>query len=992
MKPIILLLFLIINILFFGVEDVINTKTKNGYTAGLSVPSKTNQDSISNSVNQRAGRTDVLSGIKSEYEQELYITQTAGYRTITGEILAAEAAISESVAKRTAEINPKTTDPNGIEAPKSSEMHFEDARKKYLEAIDALKTARQKKLPALPENCDRDMWFGGHIFIHDDANKWQPAPGTTGWDYRWIPQRNMDFERIMKSYGLDFMAATAPLYSWKLHETEKGVFDFSVAGYYLSELQKMGIYTTVNSFEGRSGGIDLPDWFKEKYSGKYEFIDNKGETLLQHAMSVVPIATEYVDQLEWRNDMKDFVVQATNHASKFDNVVFDCISPEQMYWGASVPYTPEFMKGFPNWLQDKYLSVKKLNEVWSANYSHFNEIIPPGTGRKDLRNSDWENKYNVDNSTAAIYDYVTYAEDAMVHFERDKRSWVDDGSGNNLNVLGGKGPDRYVNAWAEFARSGINLWKAKGNDKGISNCDIYSKEPFDWIINLDLITSINNHGGFAIEYNSSDRGDQTSYGMTSDEYRICMWSGIGHGLKGGNIWGLRRLPPMGYSRKFSCVDENNLPFETGMEVIRLNNQSRILSQIMGGALTPRENVAVYFPHETFNQKYHFKNEFPWAVEICGLHELLCKAGYHVKFISDENIEEISNYKVVIMPYSPIIPQKSNSTIHNYVRNGGRLIAFGMPAHKTELFQPVETLIAEPLKQVFGAEISPSARKSGNIELPGNSFISIPEEYTFTESSIGMKRICLESKPFVQEEKYAPSLFDIKPVTAEPNLTWEDGSSAVIKNNYGKGTSAFCGFLPGEKYMASAPNEKIDMQSWIKDLIGIEPELSVDNQNIETGLLKNENGYFLVLVNRAENTENVKVNINIDEITKKNKGEEYDLLRQTEGKWESKSLMVSIEPQMPVLFYFPIEKTTSIHEKQTEKQVVLFPNPATGFISINGIAQNNSTATIYSVNGQKIKEYDLMDHNRISLTGMTPRVYILTISTQKENRIYKFIKE
>jgi hypothetical protein len=495
----------------------------------------------------------------------------------------------------------------------------------------------------------------------------------------------------------------------------------------------------------------------------------------------------------------------------------------------------------------------------------------------------------------------------MAGFEYDKRSWVDEGSWGRLNVLGGKGPDMYFASSADFARTGVNLWKARRNDKGISNCDIYSNEPFDWILNLDLITSIHDHGGFAIEFNSSALGEQISNGLTDDEYRACMWSGIGHGLKGGNIWGLRRLPPMNYSLRHSCVDGDNLPLAIGMELIRLNNQSRLLSELMSGALPPRERVAVYFPHETFNQKFNFKDQYPWAVELCGLHEMMYKAGYNMKFISDENIEEIDGFKTVVIPYAPIIPQKTNTALHDYVQNGGRLLTFGIPASHDELMVPSESVIAEPLRQVYPAKLSVSSRSSGVISDGNEVLVSIPDEYVFTESAFGNLRKCLESKPYVQLEKYPPLLFDIDSASAEILAEWEDETPAIIENTYGNGSSVFCGFLPGEKYLPAASGEQVKMQSWIRGLMGVSPCLVLDNQHIESGLLKNRYGYFLVLVNRSDEIQSFKLEINVPEIEETDQGRMYDLLRQAESSRVGGELTGSIEPRMPLVYFSPVNK-------------------------------------------------------------------------------------
>jgi hypothetical protein len=854
-----------------------------------------------------------LTALQSEYRSELAKTKEGGYRTLTGEILGAEAAISEAVAKRGAALPQSNSDPDGKEASRPWRMHHRDAHDKYIQAIAALQTAQNEKLPALSRDGNRDMWFGGTYRVFVEGSSWAGIEMTkdASEDMAWRKGRSMEFERVMKSYGLDVMTVAGAPFHWSTIEPVKGGYDFSVSDYYLTELEKLGIYTDVNIFpEGRSGGKDLPDWFKEDYQGQFEFIYADGSIGLSHNMSIIPVSEKYTIDMPWVSDMKSFAREAGRNVKKHSNILFVISSPEQMFWGRSYPYTQAFTDGFRIWLEEKYEEIHNLNHRWGSTYTTFDEVEAPRfSNRRSMRAFEWEKETGIKNSAPAVYDFVTFTEDAMCAYEADKKSWIDEGSEQAADLLGGKGPDMYFLPRAGFARSGLNLWKTKGNDRGYSNCDLYSVEPADWALNVDMVTSINGHGAFAIEFNRSDRGLAPNWhlfrGMNDWEYRTCIWTGIAHGLKGGYFWELLRLKPLKWGIDYAAIDEDFLPLDIGMEIIRSNRQTALLSEVMSKALVPREQVAFYFPHETFNQRFNFKDEYAWAVEMSGLHELLIRSGYAPYFLSDENIEEVYNYPVVIVPNAPMIPEKSNQVLTEFTARGGHLVAFGMPARVDELMRPVD---GRPLRDVFSTEMTPSNRTAGSLELSGIS-LSLPETYTFTPEALGKKRTAVESKSFVQSDTYAPFNLELKPTSGKTYGTWLDGTPAVVKSDYVSGTSIITGFLPGQKYLVANEAERENMQHWLRELMGVTPPITGNNQHIMSHVLKNKNGYFLVLVNLSDDSQSTSLSLNFLKETDTPVVEfpdgnvRYDLLRQLPGVWEEHQISVTLEPHMPAVYLF-----------------------------------------------------------------------------------------
>jgi beta-galactosidase GanA len=832
--------------------------------------------------------------------ESIAAARTNGVRTLTAEILAAEAGIHQAVADKSEGLSVDMFDTEGFEASRPPEFHRQQAAEKRARAMAALQTADTQNLDPLPRTSSRDMWFGGHYFVHDDTSPWK-EPDT---EFNWFPGRSMAFEQHMLDLGLDVMQITAPLFSWKNHEPEDDQFDFSTARHYLQSTQDMNIFVRFNAFEGRSGARDLPEWFEKRFQGDYEFIDHEGKTWMKHTMSVTPQPSRFVPESPWREEMQEFTEEVSKFASQYTNIIYACFSPEQMFWGESVPYTPAFVDGFTIWLQEKYDSIEHLNAAWSGSFSSFEEVYPPNVRRRAARAYEWEKETEAKNSPQAIYDYHTYAEDAMVEFEREKSAWIRGHIPEEVAMFGGKGPELYFNAHAEFARAGLNLWKSRGNDRHMSNADMYSSSPADWAINTNMAVSINGHGSFALEYNSSDRvGHDVHRSMDAETFRQCMWVGIGHGMKGGAFWGLRRLPPIQWSLTYASLDENNLPLDVGVELIRLNNQTRLISEVMAGALPPMDDLALYFPHETFNQKYLFRDEFAWSVELNGLFELLDRSGYSVRFISDENIEEIEDFPVVIMPYSPMVPEKSQQALSSYVASGGHLVAFGAPAKVDHLNQAYGTWPPEPLAKTFGATVSGKNDQAGTISSDNMPLLHIADEYVLSTETLGM-RVSAESKPFVQRDTYKPLRFGIDTSGAVALASWQDGAPAVVSNLFEEGRAALAGFLPGTEYMSGDSSKRHDLKTWIKTLLEIEPTLHPENPEVQCSVLKNDKGSFLFLVNLTDSEQLGVVGLNMEKFPAVNEGAHFDLLEQHPASFSDGKMKTMMQPAQAVVYFFP----------------------------------------------------------------------------------------
>lgn len=816
---------------------------------------------------------DVWRTTLTERYDELYSAgQLDGCRTLTGEMLYEAAQTRLAVYDQNVLIQPEQSDPAGRDYSLPAEDHLLKGLHLLADAGDVLEASRRMNLPALPRGGSRDMWFGGTYFIHSGVNDWQPSGS---WSEQWGVGRSMEFEELMKSYGLDYLVPFAPTYAWKLVESPEGSFDFSADEYYLSEMERLGLYTKVDLYEGGSDGSHLPDWFTSQYAASWRDIYSDGEQMTGSVMALRPVVPEYMGtNTLWLPQLQNFVQSATQSATNYSSVAFYCLSGEQVWWGRSTSYHPDTQAGFPVWLENHYGSLSNLNASYQSAYASWNEISPPPVERATVEETSWGASNGVGRTARIIEDYHTYTEDLLADYEIQKSDWIA-AIDPSTPVTGGRGASFYYHKGG-FCRSGYNGWKLTQAERGYANCDLYSSLPQDWNLDLDLTISYSGKPGYAVEFNAVESQTGTvTRAMAPGDFRTCMWSAIGHGLKGGSMWGLRRLEPWNYSPNFSVLDEYSLPLETGIELIQLNNQTRLLSQVLSGAMPVQGPIALYFPRDTFDYQRMLLDDdsvwnnpcmgYPWAVELRGMHQLLNSMGFSIRFITEATLSQLAGVEALVMPWTPLISESAMQAISDFTTAGGTVITAGAPGRQNEYFENYPDWPGGAFASLFGVSASGPESVSNRQLTAASGILQMPGEYSLDPDTLGRGLVYspyFDGKPYpALKPYYVPWRHVLQTNDAAVIAQWDDGAAAITERAAGSGRAVLVSTLPGTLYETSGDSQRVELRELMTDLLGdIRPEACSLNPAVETALLENENGCFLICVNRSDTIQEAEVQV------------------------------------------------------------------------------------------------------------------------------------
>lgn len=169
----------------------------------------------------------------------------------------------------------------------------------------------------------------------------------------------------------------------------------------------------------------------------------------------------------------------------------------------------------------------------------------------------------------------------------------------------------------------------------------------------------------------------------------------------------------------------------------------------------------------------------------------------------------------------------------------------------------------------------------------------------------------------------------------------------------------------------------------------------------TGEIKNGKTFFSwTTLSEVNNNHFILEKLNVDNKT-------WEKIEQIKGAGYSASTIdykISVEKQdgyfrLKQVDYdgvFDYSKTIFLTPEETKTDYTIYPNPAKNVININIIENNSMVSNVVITNsvGQKVSTFELKNKENLDLdiSDLVKGVYYVTISTIKEGKTYKLIKE
>jgi beta-galactosidase len=375
-----------------------------------------------------------------------------------------------------------------------------------------------------------------------------------------------------------------------------------------------------------------------------------------------------------------------------------------------VCFCPNTIRRFQGWLRKKYGTLERLNEAWYRQFVSWDEVEP---GR-----------------LSTILSYTDYI---------DWKAFIADKLGEDLRA-------RYEAVKAGAPRSvatshaaGVGLfssphwWEGQSDDWTMARqVDYYGTSLYPkhsafvdrdvaWRgALLDFTRSFGyagGRGGFWIGELQAGFGtiaQNVSPPVTPEDLRVWTWSALARGAKGICDYAWYPMSTGYESGGFGLVHLDGTLTErsrTAGAIARVvdRNQALFLA-----ARPPRAEVAV-----VYDPLAHFVGGRQRATayggpqgevagierdSLLGVYRALFPTNVPVDFVHADHLAapDLAGYRLVVLPYPPMLPARAAAELREYVRSGGALVAEARAGWNDETGRAAETVPGLGLSEVLGA--------------------------------------------------------------------------------------------------------------------------------------------------------------------------------------------------------------------------------------------------------------------------------------------------
>ncbi len=666
-----------------------------------------------------------------------------------------------------------------------------------------------------------------------------------------------DLEQI-KSLGFNTVRTWV---EWTHSEPQEGDYDFSNLKL-LSELaNETGLKVFIQVY-----GESAPDWVGKKFpDGLLEA--HSGDKIIPQS------APGYcIDHPGVREAFAKFYTEMAKVASQYPNFYgWDLWSePHMVQWGhpgwipnAQYCFCPHTQHRFRLWLMKKYKTLNNLNKAWYRTFENWEEVAPPryNTILSYTDYIDWKN-----------FIYQKMAEDLRLRYDAVRKA-----DKNGVITSHASPPSIFSSPKGSGAEDDF-LMADQVDHYGISQYPKHNR-PGEWIrsnfmIAAEFSYSANKkNGGYYVgEFQAGfgTIGLRIGDEVTPEDHHIWFWTSLATGARAVNIYayypmssgyesggyGLinldgtltERAKSIGQTARF--VDQNQSLFLDSKpvepEIALVYNP---LSQMVGGSSRFGAGEA---------QPSHTKS-------LIGYYRVFADNNIPVDFIHRRDLEQgdLSQYKLIIVPYPLMFTREAATSLKDYVAEGGHLLAEARFAWNDERGYATEIIPGMGMSEVFGIrEAKVEVKKWVKMGISDNTHPAFRK---------------LSGTALIGEH-FAESLQVLPDASVEVLATFDDKSPAITTSSFGKGHTIFIG-----SFLANR------IQSSYQGTANVDPEITEDNDDFLLGLLDwaniqrpyttshdgkqdsivvklhtNPKGYLLYVLNQGRTTKIIDIELKVNE--------------------------------------------------------------------------------------------------------------------------------
>ncbi|MCD6384161.1 beta-galactosidase [Candidatus Sumerlaeota bacterium] len=683
------------------------------------------------------------------------------------------------------------------------------------------------------------VWYGG-------GKARAPMLSTITADSR--AEWKKDLEQI-KSLGFNTVRTWV---DWSHCEPRPGEYHFENLELLLKLAQEVGLKVFIQVYVDSA-----PDWVGKKYPDA-QFEAQSGEKV--YSQTAPGFCTDHPGV---REAVLNFYTETAKVATRYPNFYgWDLWSEPHIINWAIINYVPNAQfcfcpytrARFRLWLKDKYGSLDTLNKAWYRNFESFDDVEPPrfGTILSYTDFIDWKH-----------FIMEKLAEDLRMRGEAirkvDKTHILTSHSAVPslfTSPLWGEGnPDDFLMAEVvDFY--GTSLYPKHSFPK-------YHWSLIYFISMADFSRSANiRNGGFYVgelQAGYGTRGVVVGNPVTAGDLRSWMWSVIAKGARGVHLYAYYPMSSGYESGGYGLVTLDGSITERAKASGKI---AEIVSKNMNLFLNSRplraEIALVYNPlAQLVGGEQHSGPQMALRDSLLGYYRVLMEHNIPVDFIHRRDVEtqDLSQYRLIIVPYPIMFTREAAEGLRNYIKNGGCVVAEARLAWNDESGHATNIIPGMGLDEVFGVrELSVEMADEVNMRI---AKINHPALAKLKEGTI------LKGAYFSEALKPLPQRDETRVLAYLDN-----GSPVMVASKFGKGETIFIGtFLGLEQYK----NQNKENEQFVLGLLewaGVERAFTSSSDGwatapVEIRLQEHPGGNLLFAINHSESEQTVKIALRVD---------------------------------------------------------------------------------------------------------------------------------
>jgi beta-galactosidase len=642
--------------------------------------------------------------------------------------------------------------------------------------------------------------------------------------------------------------------SWAIDEKKEGEIDLSNVLAVVSDARANGLKVYF--------GVTMeqpPAWFWQKYPDAY-LTYNTGERHFDQLQYVIPADGKpgpCWHHPEARASAIRFMEVVGRQVGRYDNIYVWNVWQEIGFWPMrpgflGFCYCPHSLREFRLWLQGRFGTIAKLNDVWKSGYGSFDEVVPPRLAADLPPQIDF--RYFMDDVYLA--GVLKWKAEALRRTDPGKRPVFAHASDA---LYGSSQQWRWAESLNFFGSSSYPAWypfadwdRGQAAPGGVVD-PLVGKRAELWnsvMLRYEYLRCASPNGDvWAAEFQGGPvvRGLQRGRVPTAEDIERWVLGALAAGIRGLCFWNHRAETFWREEFGFGLLDlEGDALTPRAQQASRLGQAINQHGALFHEGTVPQAKIAILVSEELY--QFHKATmhaggfgspEQHLEHTIRGIYRGFWEKGFAVDFLdASQFASRATGYQAILLPFPAALSAALIASLASYVENGGVLLSELCPGRLSEHGIGTPGAMPPALRALFGA----THQEMVLIREPENGSV-----WTGSEAAYGDTvpyRNLSGAGPY-QGHSIMPAflLQTISTTSATPIL--RDGEQTVGSvNKAGKGSAYLFGTLLGHAILSYGDTRNSEYLAAVLAAHGIEPD-RVGKLARRRRIGKTETAWFLI---------------------------------------------------------------------------------------------------------------------------------------------------